>query len=61
MMSGTFGARGRLQLMAKDVGIAVDLADALGQEAEVSREVARQWRGSPGRSLRRQTTPRCMS
>ena len=43
MISGTFASGFALQLMAKDVGIAVDLADALGQEAEVSREVSRQW------------------
>ena len=43
MTSGTFASGFALQLMAKDVGIAVDLADALGQQAEVSREVSRQW------------------
>jgi len=43
MTSGTFASGFALQLMAKDVGIAVDLADALGQEAQVSREVSRQW------------------
>jgi len=48
MTSGTFASGFALQLMAKDVGIAVDLADALGQEAEVSREVLRQWRRIAG-------------
>ncbi|MGW2055660.1 NAD(P)-dependent oxidoreductase [Streptomyces sp. NPDC001840] len=43
MTSGTFGSGFALHLMAKDVGIAVDLADALHQEAEVAHEVARQW------------------
>jgi len=43
MTSGTFGSGFALQLMAKDVGIAVDLADDLHQEAEVAHEVARQW------------------
>jgi 3-hydroxyisobutyrate dehydrogenase len=48
MTSGTFASGFALQLMAKDVGIAVDLADALGQQAEVSREVSRQWRRIAG-------------
>jgi len=48
MTSGTFASGFALHLMAKDVGIAVDLADVLGQEAEVSREVARQWRRIAG-------------
>jgi 3-hydroxyisobutyrate dehydrogenase len=48
MTSGTFASGFALQLMAKDVGIAVDLADALGQEAEISREVSRQWRRIAG-------------
>ena len=48
MIRGTFASGFALQLMAKDVGIAVDLADALGQEAEVSREVSRQWRRIAG-------------
>ena len=48
MISGTFASGFALQLMAKDVGIAVDLADALGQEAEVSREVSQQWRRIAG-------------
>jgi 3-hydroxyisobutyrate dehydrogenase len=43
MTSGTFASG-----FAKDVGIAVDLADALGQEAEISREVSRQWRRIAG-------------
>ncbi|MFJ8794715.1 NAD(P)-dependent oxidoreductase [Streptomyces sp. NPDC102462] len=43
MTSGTFGSGFALHLMAKDVGIAVDLADDLHQEAEVAHEVARQW------------------
>jgi 3-hydroxyisobutyrate dehydrogenase len=48
MTNGTFASGFALQLMAKDVGIAVDLADDLGQEAEVSREVSRQWRRIAG-------------
>jgi len=44
MASGTFGSGFALQLMAKDVGIAVDLADELGQPAEIAHGVARQWR-----------------
>jgi 3-hydroxyisobutyrate dehydrogenase len=48
MISGTFASGFALQLMAKDVGIAVDLADDLGQKAEVSREVSRQWRRIAG-------------
>jgi 3-hydroxyisobutyrate dehydrogenase len=48
MTSGTFASGFALHLMAKDVGIAIDLADVLGQEAEVSREVARQWRRIAG-------------
>jgi 3-hydroxyisobutyrate dehydrogenase len=48
MTSGTFASGFALHLMAKDVGIAVDLADVLGEEAEVSREVARQWRRIAG-------------
>ena len=48
MTSGTFASGFALHLMAKDVGIAVDLADVLGQQAEVSREVARQWRRIAG-------------
>lgn len=48
MTSGTFASGFALQLMAKDVGIAVDLADDLGQKAEVAREVLRQWRRIAG-------------
>jgi len=48
MTSGTFASGFALQLMAKDVGIAVDLATDLGQEAEVSRAVSRQWRRIAG-------------
>jgi 3-hydroxyisobutyrate dehydrogenase len=44
MTSGTYGSGFALQLMAKDVGIAVDLADDLGQRVDVADEVARQWR-----------------
>lgn len=44
MISGTFGSGFALQLMAKDVGIAVDLADELCQQVEITHEVARQWR-----------------
>jgi 3-hydroxyisobutyrate dehydrogenase len=48
MTSETFASGFALQLMAKDVGIAVDLATDLGQEAEVSRAVSRQWRRIAG-------------
>jgi 3-hydroxyisobutyrate dehydrogenase len=44
MMSGTFASGFALQLMAKDVGIAVDLADDLALQAEVARAASRQWR-----------------
>jgi len=43
MTSGTFASGFALQLMAKDVGIAVDLADVLGEEVELSRAASRQW------------------
>jgi 3-hydroxyisobutyrate dehydrogenase len=48
MTSGTFASGFALQLMAKDVGIAVDLAADLGQAAEVAQAVARQWRRIAG-------------
>jgi 3-hydroxyisobutyrate dehydrogenase len=43
MISGTYGSGFALQLMAKDVGIAVGLARALGQRTEIGDGVARQW------------------
>lgn len=48
MTSGTFASGFALQLMAKDVGIAVDLAADLGQEPEIAQVVARQWRRVAG-------------
>jgi 3-hydroxyisobutyrate dehydrogenase len=43
MTSGTYGSGFSLQLMAKDVGIAVALARSLGQDTEVSDAAAAQW------------------
>ena len=44
MISGRFDSGFSLQLMAKDVGLAVGLAAALGRPAEVSGHVGDQWR-----------------
>ncbi|MEO3780570.1 NAD(P)-dependent oxidoreductase [Micromonospora sp. B11E3] len=44
MISGSYDSGFALHLMAKDVGIAVDLARELGQATEVADGVARQWR-----------------
>ncbi|MCW2750541.1 MAG: 3-hydroxyisobutyrate dehydrogenase [Aeromicrobium sp.] len=43
MTSGTYGSGFSLQLMAKDVGIAVALARSLGQDTEVADAAAAQW------------------
>ncbi|MFE9204498.1 NAD(P)-dependent oxidoreductase [Micromonospora sp. NPDC007230] len=48
MISGSYDSGFALQLMAKDVGIAVDLARELGQATEVADGVARQWRRVAG-------------
>jgi 3-hydroxyisobutyrate dehydrogenase len=43
MLDGGYGSGFALQLMAKDVRIAVDLARALARETEISDRVAEQW------------------
>jgi 3-hydroxyisobutyrate dehydrogenase len=48
MTSGRFDSGFSLQLMAKDVGLALGLAQALGRPAEVSGHVADQWRRLAG-------------
>jgi 3-hydroxyisobutyrate dehydrogenase len=48
MISGSFDSGFSLQLMAKDVGLAIALAQALGRPAEVSGHVAGQWRRIAG-------------
>lgn len=45
MTSGSFDSGFALQLMSKDVNIAVDLARALSRPTEIADGVARQWRG----------------
>jgi 3-hydroxyisobutyrate dehydrogenase len=44
MISGRFDSGFSLALMAKDVGLAIGLAQALGRPAEVAGHVADQWR-----------------
>jgi 3-hydroxyisobutyrate dehydrogenase len=48
MTSGTFDSGFSLQLMAKDVGLAIGLARALDRPAEVADHVADQWRRIAG-------------
>ena len=48
MTSGSFDSGFSLQLMAKDVGLAVGLARALDYPAEVADHVADQWRRIAG-------------
>jgi 3-hydroxyisobutyrate dehydrogenase len=48
MTSGSFDSGFSLQLMAKDVGIATDLAHALSRRAEIADGGARQWRRIAG-------------
>ena len=48
MTSGRFDSGFSLALMAKDVGLAIGLADALDRPAEVARHVADQWRRIAG-------------
>jgi 3-hydroxyisobutyrate dehydrogenase len=48
MTSGRFDSGFSLQLMAKDVGLALGLAAALGRPAEVAGHVADQWRRVAG-------------
>ena len=48
MTSGRFDSGFSLQLMAKDVGLAVGLAQALDRAADVSGHVASQWRRLAG-------------
>jgi 3-hydroxyisobutyrate dehydrogenase len=48
MISGSFDSGFSLQLMAKDVGLAVGLARALDRRAEVADHVADQWRRLAG-------------
>ena len=48
MTSGRFDSGFSLQLMAKDVGLALGLAQALGRPAEVAGHVAGQWRRLAG-------------
>jgi 3-hydroxyisobutyrate dehydrogenase len=48
MTSGRFDSGFALQLMAKDVGLALGLAAALGRPAEVAGHVADQWRRVAG-------------
>jgi 3-hydroxyisobutyrate dehydrogenase len=44
MLSGTFGSGFSLALMAKDVGIAADLAVELDRPLEIGTAIASQWR-----------------
>ena len=44
MTSGSFDSGFSLQLMAKDVGLAIGLARALDRRVEVADHVADQWR-----------------
>jgi 3-hydroxyisobutyrate dehydrogenase len=44
MTSGSFDSGFSLQLMAKDVGLAVALARALDRPVEIADDVAAQWR-----------------
>ena len=48
MTSGTFDSGFSLRLMAKDVGLALDLARALDRPVEVADDVAGQWRRIAG-------------
>jgi 3-hydroxyisobutyrate dehydrogenase len=48
MLSGTFGSGFSLALMAKDVGIAADLAADLGRPLEIGTAIAAQWRRISG-------------
>jgi 3-hydroxyisobutyrate dehydrogenase len=48
MLSGTFGSGFSLALMAKDVGIAADLAADLGRPLEIGTAIASQWRRISG-------------
>jgi 3-hydroxyisobutyrate dehydrogenase len=48
MISGSFDSGFSLQLMAKDIGLAVGLARALGRRVEVADHVADQWRRIAG-------------
>ena len=48
MISGSFDSGFSLQLMAKDVGLAIGLAQALDRPAEVAGHVADQWRRIAG-------------
>jgi 3-hydroxyisobutyrate dehydrogenase len=50
MISGTFDSGFALQLMAKDVGLAVALARALDRPAEIAAPVAGQWRRIAGQT-----------
>jgi 3-hydroxyisobutyrate dehydrogenase len=48
MISGTFNSGFALQLMAKDVGLAIALARALDRPIEVAEPVAGQWQRIAG-------------
>ena len=48
MTSGSFDSGFSLQLMAKDVGLALGLAAALDRPAEIADHVADQWRRLAG-------------
>jgi 3-hydroxyisobutyrate dehydrogenase len=50
MTSGSFDSGFSLQLMAKDVGLAVGLAQALGRPVEIADQVAGQWRRIAGQT-----------
>jgi len=50
MTSGTFDSGFSLQLMAKDVGLAVALAQALDRPVEIADQVAGQWRRIAGQT-----------
>jgi 3-hydroxyisobutyrate dehydrogenase len=52
MLSGTYASGFFLGLMAKDVGIAVGLAEQLGVQADLGQVCAKQWREAAAKSER---------
>lgn len=52
MLSGTYASGFFLGLMAKDVGIAIGLAEQLGVQADLGQVCAKQWRDAAAKSER---------